>query len=189
MNTKRRTYITNLGLQMKVTLVFISISLMGSIIATIAFNYFAMKKLESLMWSTHISVKSTGELIGPLFLNVSIANIVFVSLLLVFGVIWMMKLKSGPLFRMNNDMKKITDGDLSINIILRQKDEFKDTAVELDNMVTKTRERFENIIDKHRDISSYLSVINDEKLNLQINYDSILENIGELEAAVDKFKI
>ncbi len=189
MNNKRRKYITNAGLQMKVTLVFIAISLVGSIIATVAFNYFALKIFESLMWSTHISVKNTGELIGPLFVNVTIANIVFVSILLVFGVVWMMKLKSGPLFRMNNDIKKITNGDLSVNIILRQKDEFQDTAVELDNMVVKTRERFKKIIDKYADISRSLPAMNVEGMNPQNNYKSVLENIEKLEADIGKFKI
>ena len=184
MKFRRRTYITNAGLQTKVTLVFVAISLLGSIVSTFAFNFFALKKFETLMWSTHISVKDTGELIRPLFIYINVANFIFVSLMLVVGIVWMMKKKSGPIFRMNKDIRMIADGDLSVNITLRQKDEFQDTAAELNDMAANIRDRFGLIIDKYADISSSL-----QELKSGEGYDPVLKNIGELEAGISRFRV
>lgn len=186
---RRWKYITNAGLQMKVTLVFVAISLLGSIVSTVAFNFFALRKFETLMWSTHISVKDTGELIRPLFIYINAANFLFVSLMLIIGIVWMMKKKSGPIFRMNKDIRMIADGDLSVNISLRHKDEFQDTAAELNYMAANIRNRFGLIIDKYTDISSSLPELNSWEGEREGEYESVLNKIDELEAEINRFRI
>ena len=189
MKYRRWTYITNAGLQMKVTLIFVAISLLGSMVSTFAFNFFALRKFETLMWSSHISVKDTGELIRPLFIYINVANFIFVSLMLIVGIVWMMKIKSGPIYRMDRDIKKISEGDLSVNITLRQKDEFQDVAAELNDMTVNIRDRFGLIIDKYADISRALSELKNRAGDPQGSCDSVLKNIGELEAEISKFKV
>jgi methyl-accepting chemotaxis protein len=189
MKFRRWKYITSAELQMKVTFTFIAISLMGSLASTFAFNFFALRKFEKLMWSTHISVKDTGELIRPLFIYINAANFLFVSLMLIIAIAWMVKIKSGPICRMNKDIKKISEGDLSVNIALRQKDEFQDVAAELNNMVGKTRERFSLIIDMYADISRSLPELKNMTERAGSGYDSVLRNIGELEVEIGKFKV
>jgi methyl-accepting chemotaxis protein len=171
---------------MKVTLVFVSISMLGSMISTFAFNFFALRKFEMLMWSTHISVEDTGEIIRPLFIYINVANFLFVSIMLMIVIIWMMKINSGPIYRMNRDIKQIADGDLSVNITLRQKDEFQDIAAELNEMAGNIRDRFGLIIDKYEDISCSLPEL---KNGAEGGYDPLLRNIGELEAEISKFKV
>ncbi len=73
----RRRYIVDAGLQMKFIISFVLVSLLGSVAAVVAFNFFALRKMETLMLSTHISAKTTGELIGPLFVYVNIISFLF----------------------------------------------------------------------------------------------------------------
>lgn len=174
---------------MKVTLVFLLISLLGSMVSTFTFNFFAMRKFEALMWSTHISVNDTGEIIRPLFVYINIANFLFLSVMLVIAVVWMMKIKSGPIYRMNRDITKVADGDLSVNINLRQKDEFQDVAAVLNDMTGKIRERFGVIIGTYADVSQSLSKLKGGTEDAERAYGPVLRNISELEAELRKFKV
>jgi methyl-accepting chemotaxis protein len=192
MKFRRRRYIINAGLQMKFTLSFVLVSLLGSIVAVTAFNFLALRKLETLMWSTHISVKTTGELIKPLFISVNIINFLFVSILLIITGIWMIRKVSGPLHGMSKDIMRVANGDLSISITLRQKDVFKDTAYELNIMVKSIRERFEIISEKYRDISKSIGEFKEKASNTEASikdYNSILKNIESLETEMNSFKL
>ena len=189
---RRRKFIVNAGLQMKITFIFVIIALAGSIAAAVAFNYFAMKELETLMWSTHISLKDTGEIIRPLFIYVNIFDFLFVSVLLGIALVWMMKKTTGPLFRMSKDITKVADGDLSVILALRQKDEFQDTANELNNMITSMRDRYKNIDEKHSDVSQSIETLKKEMENPEIlvkNCDSAIKSVEDLEKELKSFEI
>lgn len=194
MKFRRRRYIVDAGLQMKFTILFVLVSLLGSVVAVAAFNFFALRKLEPLMWSTHISAKSTGELIGPLFVYVNIIGFLFVSVLLIIAGIWMIRKVSGPLYRMSKDIMKVTNGDLSARIILRQKDMLKDIAHELNIMIKSIRERFNIISEKYMGISESIGEFKfKEKTSnteaLIKDYNSVLKNVESLETEINSFKL
>ena len=189
---RRRRYLVNTGLQMKITLSFIAVSLFGSVAATIAFNYLAMKKLETVMWSTHINIKDTGEIIRPLFLYVNIIDFLFIFVLLTFAVLWMMRIIKGPLIRMSKDITKVANGDLSVILALRMKDEFQDTAHELNCMISSMRDRFKIISKKHSYVSKSITEL-EYKINNPENVikicDSVLVNIEGIEKELMRFDI
>ncbi len=192
MKFRRRKFIINAGLQMKIALVFAAIAISGSIAATTAFNYFALKKIEKLMWSTHIGIKNTGEIIKQLVLYVNLVDFLFIAVLLIIAVAWMMKKTRGPIFRLTKDIEGVSNGDLTIDIILRDKDEFRDVAHELNLMVGSMREKFMKLIEKHVDISGSL-----DKLSTEIhdpesavrNCNIALENIRQFEEEISSSKI
>jgi methyl-accepting chemotaxis protein len=192
MKFRRRKYLVNAGLQMKITLLFVAVSMLGGIGAAAAFNFFALRKLEAFMWSTHISVKDTGEIIRPLFIYVNIIDVFFVSILLIITVLWMMRKTSGPIYRMSRDIMRIANGDLSANIILGERDEFKDAAHELNVMVNSMKERFRNINIRHSNISKFITElkkdINSPDMTTK-NYESLLNEIGNLETEISSFKL
>lgn len=192
MGYKRRGYIIHKGLQMKITLSFVVISLLGSIIATGAFNFFALSQLEALMWSSHINVHDTGEIIRPLFIYINVFNFVFVSLLLTGAIIWMLRLKSGPIYRMMKDIMKIADGDLSSKITLRKKDEFQSVANELNRMAESLRERFTVLNDAYAGISASIGEIKRKTGVEEITaeeYDLILKDVARCEGELSKYKL
>lgn len=150
----RRRYIINTGFQVRFVVPFVILSLSGSIIAMVAFSFFVLKELEKVMWLSHINIKSTGELIRPVFIYVNLADVVFVSLVLALTSIWMIKKASGPILRMTKDIGKVTDGDLSTTIILRGKDEFQDIAHDINVIIKNQRERLKKINEQYMHISA-----------------------------------
>ncbi len=188
---RRRKYLVNAGLQMKITLSFLAASLIGCIAATAVFNHYAMKKLETLMWSTHINIKDTGEIIRSLFLYVNIVDIAFVFIMFLIAVAWMMKKTKGPLIRMSKDLMKVAEGDLSITMALRQKDEFQDTAQELNAMITTMRNGFKSIDEQHIVVSDSLEDLKgkSESESIKKNCALILEKIKDLEGELNNFQL
>lgn len=192
MKFRRRKYIVNTRLQMRYTLSFVLVSLLGSIVAVVAFNFFALRKFDSLMWSTHINVKTTGEIIRPLFIYVNVMDFLFVSILLFITGIWMIRKISGPLYRMSKDVRRAAGGDLSTTMAIRSKDELKDIAHELKLIIDGFKERFTIIHEKYAGISKSIEESKYQIRNLEIttkNCISILENINTLEKEMHIFKL
>lgn len=186
MKFKRRRYIVNKSLQVRFTLFFVISCLLGSIAATVAFNYFALKKFEDIIWRSHINVKTTGELVKPLFMYINAIDIGFVSILLIIMGILMIKKASGPIYRMITDIMKVANGNLSVDMTLRQRDEFKDTADELNNMVRNLRGRFKAISERYSRISN--TIESHEELNKK-RLGLIHKNIEDIEEEIKKFSV
>ena len=187
MKIRRRKYFINARLQMRFAVFFLIISLVGNIAAVAAFNMLAMDKIDALLWSSHIDITSTNELVGPLFIQVNLINLAFVTVLLLLTGTWMMKRTTGPIYRMSQDIKTFTEGDLTSRIILRNKDEFADVAGELNNMAESLRERFAGIRDRYSSISESTGALikgDGNKEEALRNCDLILKSIEELETEI-----
>jgi methyl-accepting chemotaxis protein len=156
MKFRRRKYIVSSRFQWKFVIVFVTVALMGSVAATVFFNLLALERLEELRWSAFVTVQSTSEVLRPFFISANLFSLIFVSVLLVITGAWMLRKVNGPIYRIMQDLKTIGEGNFSSAIILRQKDEFKDVAVALNEMLDGTRERFSEFRARHEEISQAL---------------------------------
>jgi len=192
MKFRRRKYLINAGMQIRYSVLFVIIAILGNICAVAIFNILASKKLDSVIWSTHINVESTGQLIGPLFIYVNTATFAFITILLILSGIWMIRNSSGPLYRMARDINKIAEGDLSTNISLREKDEFQDVAIDLNHMTEKLRADFsstkENCLNISKSLGTLKTLLAAGKISEGI-YDNVLENINNLRSGLNKFQL
>jgi methyl-accepting chemotaxis protein len=92
----------------------------------------------------------------PLFIYANLFSILFVAVLLVITGVLMMRKVNGPLYRIAEDLKMIGEGNLSSAIILRKRDEFRDVAVALNEMLDTLRVRFGELREKYGEISQQL---------------------------------
>jgi len=153
MKFRRRTYITNPGFQWKMVLPFVVLSLLVSIVSNVAFNILATQKLDALRWSIHIDEQTVNGFLRPLFFSVNIAAVVAVSVILIIAGIVMMEKVKGPFFRIKQELKRIREGDLEENIVLRGGDEFKDVAEALNEMLGGMRGKMAGFKNDYRKIS------------------------------------
>lgn len=191
MKHKRRRYIIDTRLQVRYALLFVIISLISNLVAVAAFNSLAIKQLDTLMWSTHISISSTDELVRPIFIFVNAANFIVVAVLLLLTGFLMIKKTTGPLIRMSRDIKKITDGDLTTSVVLRQKDDFKDVAQELNTMTGQLRVRFADLKERCSRISGPIQQLGNKAVSKEDSvktYDAILREIEGLESELGRLE-
>ena len=142
MGLRRKKIILDTGFQWRFVICFILVALLGSVAATLFFNIFAMEILEELQWSIHLKAPSTADVLRPLFLDIILFNVIFLLILLVITGVWMLRRMRGPIYRITQNLRLIEAGNRSSTIVLRRRDEFKDVAEALNEMVNKTRERF-----------------------------------------------
>lgn len=145
MGYKRRNYISKKEFQAAFILKFLALSISTSFIAIAIFNFVARRKLESVLYSFHVSAKNTGEIILPELLMTTGAVLLLVLIFTTLVVKLIIQGISGPLFRIKKDLMRIEAGDLTTQIVLRTKDEFKDVASDFNQMTEGLRDRYGRI--------------------------------------------
>lgn len=139
---KRRKYIVRSKFQFKFVFGFISAALVSCIVSAVLFTYFSMIELEKLQWSVHLNAGSTGEVLRQISLYIIGFSFIFASILFVIIGSRMVKKINNPVHRLIKSLEFIQNGDLSQPVALRQKDEFGDIAISIDNMKEKIKVRF-----------------------------------------------
>ncbi|MBI4697750.1 MAG: methyl-accepting chemotaxis protein, partial [Nitrospirae bacterium] len=127
----------------------------------------------------------TGDVLRPLFIYISVIDLIFVSFLVVVISMWMLKKTSGPLYRMSQDIVKISQGDLTLNINLREKDEFKEVAQELNSALKNIKKLFRALNEKYSRVSASIIEVQKESAGsgaIRSDFSTVLARIEELEA-------
>ena len=192
MKFRRRQYINDPGYQMKIVIVFVVITLLVNIISIGVFNYIALQQMEDVIWSTHINVKTTGEIVNSLFFYINITNLFVISLMFILMGNWMLRKTVTPLMRMSGDINRMTEGDLVSAIALEKKDVFHDVASEIDNLRKSMRDRFESISRQHNQLSGSiknLALLKGQSESLTSESGIILGRVKKLEQEIGKLKL
>jgi len=161
---RRRNYFTHKGFQSRFIFRFVAVATAGSALTVAIFNIFAYRRIEELLYSTHISVQSTGEAVFEQLLYVNTAAIAFLIVAVYFtlrAILWRV---SGPLFRMKKDIQKVADGDFSAELVLRRNDEFQEVASHLRAMVDTLRSLFVQVRRDHETLREALHQLDRETL-------------------------
>jgi methyl-accepting chemotaxis protein len=187
---KRRNYFIKKGFQGKFVLIFVLISTIGGVTAIGVFNFLAYRKLDLMQYSIHIFTETTGQLLFRDILYANLLALFLVFFLFIFTTIRIFWKITGPLYRIQTDLSKISQGDLSFSIISRSKDEFKDFAGQLNIMIDSFRRRFKEIKDLSQSLTK--SVIEMEKVSdkpdmLALKTEKAIEHAKAVEKELKTF--
>ncbi len=187
MSIRRRKYLVNTGYQFKIILIFAGISFIGGLIAAGTLNFFSMKKLETIMWSTHINAQSTGELIKPLFLKINIAGFIFIALLLAVAAFLILRKTSDQLSHISFAINRTADGHLNTDGLHDQKSDFNELTHDIQQMAASIGERYKAVSNQYAQISKHLPEIT---ANTPVeNYNRLLSEITTLEDKLGEFTV
>jgi len=142
---RRRHYFINRNFQGRFILSFILMASLGVIVSIGLFNILAYRKLDRLMYSIHIPARNINELLSTDLIYATIIAFLLVLTVLFIAIKRLTLRVAGPLYRIRKDLETIADGDLSFNITLRYRDEFKDFAEELNRLVGSQRDLFNHV--------------------------------------------
>lgn len=184
---KRRNFLTKKGFQTRFIMNFVFVTMAAGLGAGAVFNVIARRKLEQMMYSLHLTARSTGEVILPELLY----TMLFMSVIVLF-VTWIVVRQlfrgiNGPLTRLRHDIADMADGDLAFDITLRRNDEFIDVAEDFNTMASKLRERFRLVSRAAKSVSE--TVADMEKGANAASTGDLAKRIAELKGAVGAFKV
>jgi methyl-accepting chemotaxis protein len=186
-NHNRRHYVVDMDFQSRFILRFVFAMVVGMGASIVLFNYLAMNALESLKWRMVIFESSLAEIIMPYMFYITVFAAVFTALLL--GVVSRSLHRDviGVTYRLKKDMEEVAGGNFSLRISLRKADSFKDTASELDRVVTNMRGRFLKADGIFREIKSLIDSIGEVKEEfLPEKCTRLVDNVRELQESMKK---
>ncbi len=187
-NYKRKSYYLKSSAQTTFILRFMLISIIGGIAAVTAFNLLAAKKIDSVLYSMRLPNISGGGLLWSEMLYTNLFITFFILLVLTITARGLYVRINGPLRKMTNDITKVAAGDLSLAVSLRDKDEFKEFANELNTMVLSLNERFLAIKNASDQLIATTSLSSEEAFSEQ-QMGEIKKSVLELEKSLGSFKI
>jgi methyl-accepting chemotaxis protein len=160
MNTtmnRRRNYFINKDFQIRFIQRFLVSTTVWAVAAAAFFAYFAKRRLQDALYSSHLTIKSTAELLGPSTLLAHAIALVLFAALLAYAIYALWKKLSVPLYMLKKDLVRIASGDLVNDVTLREEDEFQKLAAEIDEMRKELRRKLVRIKEKHADVSTAVS--------------------------------
>lgn len=154
---RRRIIFINKDFQGRFVLRFVITTTLWAVAAITLFAYFAGKRLQDALYTTHLKATSPGELLlSSTVTAYAIALVLFVALL-AYAVYTLRKRNMVPLYMLKKDISRIAAGDLVTPVFLREEDEFQDLATDVDAMRRELERKLAEIKEGHAAFSSAIS--------------------------------
>lgn len=150
--------------------------ILSSLVAALILYFYARQELTSSFFDAHIKIRRVSDLLLPVVVAGSFTALVsgiIISLFLPQKI-------AGPIFRIEQSLKPIQEGDLTTLISLRKNDILKDLAEEVNKATLATRTR----VQKSNDALTALI----ETLDITTENNDMQERLKELENALAQFK-
>ncbi len=179
------------GLQRNMLMRFIVVTAIGGIVATILFYIITNRRLEEVIYTFHLP-SSIDEFLLPYVITANLAGLLIVIIALILAMKSTFWKVAGPLFRVSQDIQKLIDGDLTVNIRLRKDDEFNDIAEDFDLMGKSMRDKFFKVKERFAELSATatdMGIYHDDRKLFKQKNDLLKKNIEELREGLDAFKI
>lgn len=183
---KRRTYYIKNSAQSKFILRFVMLSLLGGAIALGAFNFLAYKKIDAVLYSMRLPSVSPGGLLWHEMLYTNLFVIVFVLIAFAITARGLFNKIHGPLKKMTYDITRISNGDLTTRVSLRQHDEFLDLASDLTQMTAGLNQRLTKIKKLTDDIILNAEATSEGNMDARATLD---QNLMDLHKAIEAFSL
>ncbi len=142
---KRKNYFIKKEFQFKFIIKFCSILLVGIVLSTVLVFLFSQGTLTSSFDNSRLVIRNTGDAIMPTLLITNLITLGIITISAIAVTLFVSHRIAGPMFRFEQDIKKIADGDLSVRIHLRQKDQFEEMAKAFNEMASSLHGKLSKI--------------------------------------------
>lgn len=150
---RRRNFFTKKEFQTRFALPFFLASLLVNGVTVTLFIFLARHRIDSLLFSMRLPRASAGSLLAPAVFIAGSAAVVAVGFLFLWASRGMYQKIAGPIKHIRAHLHKISKGDLGSLLTLRDLDEFKDFAGQINAMVKTLNGRFAVLKDKAEDLA------------------------------------
>jgi len=137
---RRRNYFIKKRFQTRFILKFCLLITLSCFLMGVLVYLLSAKTTTTSFEDLRLVVKSTADFILPALALSSLVAIIIISLASVGAVLFVSHRIAGPLYRFEKSIEQISNGDLTTDTHLREKDEIKILADGLNEMVEKMRE-------------------------------------------------
>lgn len=138
----RRIYFIKKDFQSRFILRFVTTATVWAAATVVLFVIMAERRLDDIRYSTHISIKTTAELLLPSAMNAQFITLLIFAGTLAYAIHTLWERLAIPLGGIKKDIGRIAGGDLLSSVTVRDGEEFQDLASDLDGMRNELRRKF-----------------------------------------------
>ncbi len=136
---KRRIYFVKKDFQLGFILKFCLVVFIGVVISTGLLFLFSQDTLTSSFQQSRLVIKKTGLAILPSLVYINLITLGLITLASIMVTLFVSHKIVGPMFRFEEELKRIGEGDLTKKVMIRKKDQITDMAVSLNDMIAGLR--------------------------------------------------
>lgn len=184
---RRRRYFIDPVFQMDFILRFCLVVIVSSLLIGIFVFLLSQNSTTVAIENTHVFVKRTSDFILPVLAVTVLVVTAFSAVVVLILTLFVSHKIAGPIYRLKEEIKAVTQGDLTRKFQIRQKDQMQDLAGNLKGMG-------ETLCGKHRLLKSQTQRLHEflEEKKYQpgpTDQDALRQMIQDLENTLDYFKI
>ena len=117
--------------------------LLSSLTAALILYFYANKEIGDSFYDAHIAIRCVSDLLWPVIAAGSVVSLLSGMLLAVF----LPQKIAGPIYRIEKELERLGQGDLTVEIRLRPKDPFQDLVGGINQSIASLRSRVRIIQD------------------------------------------
>ncbi len=111
--------------------------LVSSLVAAVILYFYSNREVGQSFYEAHITIRRVSDLLVPVIIAGSIVSLISGALLAIF----LPQKIAGPVYRMEEDLKAIQDGDLDKQIRLREGDPLQGLAETINQTIASLKKR------------------------------------------------
>ena len=174
---RRRHYFINKDFQLRFILKFCLLILCGVLISTGLLFLFSQDTLTSTYEQSRLVIKNTSLAILPATVYTNLITLGLICFAAIAVTLFVSHKLSGPMFRFEEDLRVIGDGDLTKVIRIRKKDQFRPIADSLNRMTGNLREKIRTV---HADIEDLRGTASRQGVSLEM-----IEGLAKLQKKIE----
>jgi len=172
---KRRNYFIKQEFQFKFIMKFLAVLLAGGVLSTILVFVFSRGTLTSSFDHSRLMIRNTAEAIMPTLVVTNLVTLCIITLAAIGVTLFVSHRIAGPMFRFEQDLKKIAQGDLAVRIHLRQKDQFSEMAKAFNEMAVSVHGKVTDI-----DLAVDRILTRDKQNRTCADYEKMVSELKEM---------
>ena len=142
----------------------------SAVVAVLILYFYARREVGESFYGAHIEIRRVSDLLLPVILAGSVVSMLSGALIAIF----LPQKIAGPIYRLENNLKTVGEGNLTVSTTLRSGDVLKDFALTLDNTVSLMRSRIVQLKEVHAELGEFAKESNQPELR------SILERENKI---------
>jgi len=196
MENRRKNYFIKKEFQTKFIMKFCALVMLTAIISALLIHLFLSHSVTTVFENSRISIKPSTEFIMPGLILSSLVSIILVSIATIAVVLFISHRIAGPLYKLENSLDRMGEGDVSFDIYFRRGDEarvfsdvFNRSRQRLNGMISDIKKEFKRLTAEIGEIKKISDKLPSESKEIKKNIDNLENSSNIINGRIDKFRL
>jgi HAMP domain-containing protein len=185
---RRRNYFIKKGFQTSFIVKFCLLLILACLIMSLVSYLFMGNTSTTSFENLRFTVKSTSDFMMPILISSGITAVVLVSIATIAIVLFISHRIAGPLYRLEKSLEELGEGDLTVDVHLRQADEIKALADTLNKTIKNLKEPIATSKAKAEELEAEVASLREMLRKKGLSDNDIEKAVGPAENKVRQIK-